>query len=76
MDEQVAAWNKADLQGFMRGYWTSFLNKLLSNNQIRKSTDGFEVRWRTGDFNYPRERVELEQSASSLFADGRNSVVH
>ncbi|NJM53727.1 MAG: hypothetical protein HC846_10260 [Blastocatellia bacterium] len=23
MDEQVAAWNKADLEGFMRGYWNS-----------------------------------------------------
>ena len=36
MDEQVAAWNKADLEGFMRGYWNSPEMTFVSSGKITK----------------------------------------
>lgn len=34
MDEQVVAWNKGDLDGFMQGYWRSDKLKFVSGDRI------------------------------------------
>lgn len=36
MDEQVAAWNKGDIDGFMKGYWNSPQMTFVSGNNITK----------------------------------------
>lgn len=36
MDEQAAAWNNGDLEGFMRGYWNSPEMTFVSSGKITK----------------------------------------
>lgn len=36
MDEQIAAWNKGDLDSFMRGYWNSPEMTFVSSGKITK----------------------------------------
>ncbi len=36
MDEQVAAWNKGDIEGFMKGYWNSPLMTFVSGDNVTK----------------------------------------
>ena len=36
IEEQIAAWNKADLEGFMRGYWNSPEMTFVSGGKITK----------------------------------------
>jgi ketosteroid isomerase-like protein len=36
MDEQVAAWNRGDIDGFMKGYWNSPQMTFVSGNNVTK----------------------------------------
>ena len=36
MDEQVAAWNRGDIEGFMKGYWNSPQMTFVSGNNVTK----------------------------------------
>jgi uncharacterized protein (TIGR02246 family) len=36
MDEQTAAWNKGDIDGFMKGYWNSPEMTFVSGNNVTK----------------------------------------
>lgn len=36
MDEQVAAWNRGDIEGFMRGYWNSPQMTFVSGDNVTK----------------------------------------
>ena len=36
MDEQVAAWNNGDIDGFMKGYWNSPQMTFVSGNNVTK----------------------------------------
>jgi len=36
LDEQVAAWNKGDIDGFMKGYWNSPEMTFVSGNNVTK----------------------------------------
>lgn len=36
MDEQVAAWNRGDIDGFMQGYWNSPQMTFVSGNSFTK----------------------------------------
>ena len=36
MDEQVAAWNKGDIEGFMKGYWNSPQMTFVSGDNVTK----------------------------------------
>ena len=36
MDEQVAAWNRGDIDGFMKGYWNSPQMTFVSGNNMTK----------------------------------------
>ena len=39
MDDQVAAWNKADLVGFMKGYWKSKELTFVSGKDVTQGWD-------------------------------------
>lgn len=36
LDEQTAAWNKGDLEGFMKGYWNSPQMTFVSGDRVTK----------------------------------------
>lgn len=36
LDEQTAAWNKGDLEGFMKGYWNSPQMTFVSGDKVTK----------------------------------------
>ncbi len=36
MDEQTAAWNRGDIEGFMKGYWNSPELKFVSGTNVTK----------------------------------------
>jgi len=36
MDEQVTAWNKGDIEGFMKGYWNSPQMTFVSGDNVTK----------------------------------------
>jgi ketosteroid isomerase-like protein len=36
MDEQVAAWNRGDIEGFMKGYWNSPQMTFVSGDNVTK----------------------------------------
>ena len=36
LDEQVAAWNKGDIDGFMKGYWNSPNMTFVSGNSVTR----------------------------------------
>jgi ketosteroid isomerase-like protein len=36
MDEQVAAWNRGDIEGFMKGYWNSPQMTFVSGNNVTR----------------------------------------
>jgi len=36
MDEQVAAWNRGDIEGFMKGYWNSPAMTFVSGDTVTK----------------------------------------
>src|SRR5215203_448120 len=46
MDEQVAAWNKGDIEGFMKGYWKSEQLVFVSGDRVTKgwqpTLDGYK----------------------------------
>lgn len=51
MDEQVAAWNRGDLEGFMQGYWRSEKLTFTSGDEItrgwQKSLDNYRKSYNT-----------------------------
>jgi ketosteroid isomerase-like protein len=64
LDDQVAAWNKADLQAFMAGYWQS---DRLSFYSGKTRTGGYQAtldRYRT---RYQAEGKEMGQLRFDLF---------
>lgn len=46
LDEQVAAWNRGDLKGFMRGYWHSPDLTFYSGQTVTKGWDETLARYR------------------------------
>jgi ketosteroid isomerase-like protein len=46
LDEQVAAWNRGDLEGFMKGYWNSPDLKFYSGKDVTCGWEGTIQRYR------------------------------
>lgn len=70
LDDQVKAWNKGDLDGFMAGYWNDEELSFVSNGVERKgwktTRDRYEKRYWSGD-----ERPERgELTFSELKVEG------
>lgn len=47
MDEQVAAWNNGDIDGFMKGYWNSPQMTFVSGNSVTKGWQPTLERYKT-----------------------------
>lgn len=56
LDDQVAAWNKGDLDGFMKGYWDSPELFFISGG---KSVQGFKALKERYDTNYRGDGKEM-----------------
>ena len=48
MDEQVAAWNRGDIDGFMKGYWNSPEMTFVSGNNVTKGWQPTLERYKKG----------------------------
>ena len=46
LDDQVAAWNKGDLEGFMKGYWQSKDLTFLSGKDLTRGWDETLARYK------------------------------
>lgn len=62
LDQQVAAWNRGDLEGFMEGYWKSDELTFFSGNDRTSGWEGTLKRYRD---KYQGEGKEMGQLAFS-----------
>ena len=46
LDEQVAAWNRGDIDGFMKGYWNSPEMTFVSGNTMTKGWEPTLIRYK------------------------------
>ena len=62
LDEQVVAWNKGDLEGFMKGYWNSKDLTFLSGKDLTRGWDDTLARYKK---KYQAEGKEMGKLAFS-----------
>lgn len=62
MDEQVLAWNKGDVEGFMQGYWKSEQLTFISGDNVRRG-------WQTVTDNYKKSYNTREKMGVLSFSD-------
>ena len=62
MDEQVLAWNRGDVEGFMQGYWKSEQLIFVSGDNVRRG-------WQTVTDNYKRSYNTREKMGVLSFSD-------
>jgi beta-aspartyl-peptidase (threonine type) len=58
LDEQVVAWNKGDLKGFMVGYWNSPQLRFFSGDRIN---EGYQATYDRYQQRYQAEGKEMGQ---------------
>ncbi len=83
MDEQVAAWNKGDIDGFMKGYWNSPQMTFVSGDNVTKgwqeTTDRYKKNYNTrekmGVLTFSELEIEV-LSKDSAKVLGRWRVAH
>jgi beta-aspartyl-peptidase (threonine type) len=69
LDEQVAAWNKGDLDGFMAGYWKSPELSFFSGGKVTRGWDDTLERYRQ------RYRAEGKEMGRLAFRDLQVTVL-
>ncbi|CAN5241596.1 nuclear transport factor 2 family protein [soil metagenome] len=62
MDEQVLAWNRGDVEGFMQGYWKSETLVFVSGDNVRRG-------WQTVTDNYKKSYNTREEMGILSFSD-------
>lgn len=62
MDDQTAAWNRGDLEGFMTGYWNSENLKFVSRDRVTKG-------WQQTLDNYKRSYATKELMGTLTFSE-------
>lgn len=62
MDEQVLAWNRGDVEGFMQGYWKSETLIFVSGDNVRRG-------WQTVTDNYKKNYNTREKMGVLSFTD-------
>jgi ketosteroid isomerase-like protein len=83
MDEQVAAWNRGDIDGFMKGYWNSPQMTFVSGDNVTKgwqeTTDRYKKNYNTrekmGVLTFSELEIEI-LSKDSAKVLGRWRVAH
>lgn len=68
MDEQAAAWNRGDVDGFMRGYWKS-------NELVFISGDGVTHGWQMTLDRYKKNYNSREKMGALKFSDLEINVI-
>lgn len=62
MDEQIVAWNRGDIEGFMQGYWKSENLIFVSGDNVRRG-------WQTVTDNYKKSYNTREKMGVLSFTD-------
>lgn len=62
INEQVAAWNKGDIDGFMEGYWKSDEMRFVSGNSVTMG-------WQSALDRYKRSYDTREKMGTLTFSD-------
>lgn len=62
MDDQIVAWNKGDIDGFMQGYWKSENLIFVSGDNVRRG-------WQTVTDNYKKSYNTREKMGILSFND-------
>lgn len=62
MDEQAAAWNRGDIEGFMNGYWKSGELKFVSGDRVTRG-------WQPTLDNYKKSYDTREKMGTLTFSD-------
>jgi len=62
MDEQITAWNRGDIDGFMQGYWKSENLIFVSGDNVRRG-------WQTVTDNYKRSYNTREKMGVLSFTE-------
>ncbi len=68
MDEQVAAWNRGDVEGFMAGYWKSEKLIFVGGNGVTRG-------WQPTLDNYKKNYGTREKMGTLSFADVEINVI-
>ena len=68
MDEQAAAWNRGDIEGFMQGYWRSANLKFVSGDRVTRG-------WQQTLDNYKRSYPDKAAMGTLTFSDLEISVL-
>lgn len=74
LDEQVAAWNKGDIDGFMKGYWNSPQMTFVSGNNVTKGWQptlerykkGYNTRAKMGVLSFSELEITILSKESAL----------
>jgi len=74
LDEQVAAWNAGDIDGFMKGYWNSPEMTFVSGNNITKGWQPTLERYKKSYDSRAKMGV-LSFSELVITVTGKNSAV-
>lgn len=76
LDDQTAAWNRGDLEGFMKGYWHSPELTFFSGDTIAKGWEATLARYRRkyqsagrqmGRLNFTDAEIEMLGSDAAVF---------
>ena len=62
MDDQAAAWNRGDIEGFMQGYWNSPELKFVSGDNVTKG-------WQPTLDRYKKSYDSKEKMGALTFSD-------
>jgi hypothetical protein len=62
MDDQAAAWNRGDLEGFMAGYWRSEKLTFISGTDVTRG-------WQQTLDNYKKSYNSKEKMGTLMFSD-------
>ena len=62
MDDQAAAWNRGDLEGFMTGYWQSEKLTFISGTDVTRG-------WQQTLDNYKKSYNSKEKMGTLMFSD-------
>ena len=62
MDDQAAAWNRGDLEGFMTGYWRSEKLTFISGTDVTRG-------WHQTLDNYKKSYNSKEKMGTLMFSD-------
>lgn len=74
MDEQVAAWNNGDIDGFMKGYWNSPEMTFVSGTNVTKGWQPTLERYKKG-YDSKAKMGVLTFSELEITILGKNSAV-